>query len=224
MFTRNWWPSRRRGRERGRTAEFGGKPPLGSTAESHLCAEPDQHYTLSLEAAKPKESMMGRWCWPAAAALAIVACGAECSAQSLISKKYVLDRAQSDDVFRVITDAVHAPSVEWPDLRRRLYKSSLPTNGFRMTSIAGQISVNDDTPRPIIHVMVGGESMKWKINDGQIIDVSAKSTGEAVAIVYRGRDYERTTVYSNVGEQLVAETTITGPIISTPIRYRLVYK
>lgn len=168
---------------------------------------------------------MGRWTFPVAAAIAIVACGPECSAQNLISKKYVLDRGQSDDAFRAIASAVHSPSdVTWPDLRRRLYKSSLPTDGLRMTSVAGQITVSDDTPRPIIHVLAGGEAMKWKINDGQIIDVSAKTMGEAVFMTYRGRDYERTTVYRNVGQQLVAETTIISPRISTPIYYRLVYK
>ena len=167
---------------------------------------------------------MGRWTFAVAAAIAIGACGPECSAQNLISKKYVLDRGQSDDVFRAITSAVHSPTdVKWPDLRRRLYKSSLPTDGFRITSIAGQITVSDDTPRPIIHVMTGGEAIKWKINDGQVIDVSAKTIGEAVSMTYRGSDYERTTVYRNVGQQLVAETTIKSLRIVTPIQYRLVY-
>jgi hypothetical protein len=165
----------------------GGKLPLGLTTENHLCAEPDQHYTFA-GSKKLEESMMGRWTFPMAAGIAIAACGPECSAQSLISKKYVLDRGRSDDAFRAIASAVHTPfDVEWPDLRRRLYKSSLPTDGFRITSVAGQITISDDTPRPIIHVLSGGQAMKWKINDGQIIDVSAKTIGESVFMTYRSR-------------------------------------
>ena len=65
--------------------------------------------------------------------------------------------------------------------------------------------------------------MKLKINDRQVIDVSAKADGDAVLIKFRGTDNEKTTVYRNVGRQLVAETTITSPGLSAPISYRLVY-
>lgn len=65
--------------------------------------------------------------------------------------------------------------------------------------------------------------MKWKINDGQILDVFAKTDGEAVVLTFLGSDYQRTTVYRNVGRQLVAESTITSPGLSAPILYKFVY-
>ena len=65
--------------------------------------------------------------------------------------------------------------------------------------------------------------MKWKINDGQILDVSAKTNDEGVFITVLGSDYQRITVYRNVGRQLVAESTITSPGLSAPIRYKFVY-
>ena len=65
--------------------------------------------------------------------------------------------------------------------------------------------------------------MKWKINDGQVLDVSAKIDGDAVKAKYTGDGYERTTIYHNVGQALVAESTITSPILSAPIRYKSVY-
>ncbi|RZL85046.1 MAG: hypothetical protein EOP66_02050 [Sphingomonas sp.] len=167
---------------------------------------------------------MTRWPFLTAAAIVGLAHGSASLAQTLISRKYVLDRTRSSDVFHVIADAAHQPAgVGWPDLRRRLYKSSLPTDGFRITDIAGRIAISDNTPRPIIDVFAGGAAMKWKINDGQILDVSATVNGEAVIVLYRGSDYDRTTTYRNVGQQLVADTIIVGPGLSAPIRYKLVY-
>ncbi len=66
--------------------------------------------------------------------------------------------------------------------------------------------------------------MKWKLNDGQTLDVSAKAMGDAVIITYGGSDYELTSTYYNVGQQLVEDTTIESQRIATPIRYKLIYK
>jgi hypothetical protein len=55
-----------------------------------------------------------------------------------------------------------------------------------------------NTTRPIIDVFAAGESMKCEINDGQILNVFAKTNDEAVFITFFGRDYQRTTVYRNV--------------------------
>ncbi len=66
--------------------------------------------------------------------------------------------------------------------------------------------------------------IKWKINDGQILDVSAKAKGDTVFMTYRGSDYERNTTYYNVGQKLVEETTIKSQRIATPIHYKLIYK
>ena len=65
--------------------------------------------------------------------------------------------------------------------------------------------------------------MKWKINDGQILDVSAKIYGDVVEATYTGDGYERITVYRNTGQILLAESTITSPMLSAPIRYKSIY-
>lgn len=166
---------------------------------------------------------MGRWTFPVVA-IAIVALSPASAAQSLISKEYTLDRKQSDDAARVIANAAPSPvNANWPELRRKIYKSSLPTDNFRITSVAGRITISDDGPRPIIAVLAGGGSMKWKINDGQVLDVSAKLDGDAVETKYIGDGYERTTVYRNIGQILLAESTITSPMLSAPIRLKSVY-
>ena len=124
---------------------------------------------------------MSRWTFPVVVTIANVAFSPASSAQSIISKKYILDRKQSDDAARMIASAAPSPlNINWPELRRKIYKSSLPTDNFRLTVVAGRIAISDDSPRPIIDVFSGSGSMKWKINDGQVLDVSAKLDGGAV--------------------------------------------
>ena len=168
--------------------------------------------------------VMSRWTFPVVVATAIVALSPPSSAQSLISKKYILDRKQSDDVARMIANA--APSglnINWPELRRKIYKSSLPTENFRSTSVAGRITISDDSPRPIIHVFAAGGSIKWRINDGQVLDVSAKLDGDTIEARFIGDGYEKMTIYRNIGQNLIAESTITSPMLSVPIRYKSIY-
>jgi hypothetical protein len=180
--------------------------------------------TPSLRAVKYMESVMGHWALSAAAAVAILASGSASSAQVLISGKYVLDRAQSDDVHQAIESAGPSPSnFNWVNVRGWLLKSNFPTDGLRISSIAGRFSVGDDSPKPLIDVWTGGAPIKWKLNDGQVYDVSAKADGEAVLLTFRGLYSERTTIYRSVGQQLVVETTIISPDLSAPIRYKLVY-
>lgn len=167
---------------------------------------------------------MSRWTFPVVFAIAIVAISPTSSAQSLISKKYILDRKQSDNAAQVIANAAPRPlNINWTELRRKIYKSSIPTDTFRITNIAGRIAISDDSPRPIIDVFSGAGSVKWKINDGQVLDVSAKIVGDTIEARYIGDGYERNTVYHNVGQTLVAESTITSPLLSTPIRYKSFY-
>ena len=68
-----------------------------------------------------------------------------------------------------------------------------------------------------------GEPISWTLTDRQVFDVSAKASGEAISLTFRAADSERTTVYRSDGQQLVTETIITSPLLSTPIRYRVVY-
>ena len=87
---------------------------------------------------------------------------------------------------------------------------------------AGRISIKWDA-KPLIVVWAGGEPIEWKLEDGQVFDVSAITDGEAVSLTLRAADNERNMVYRIDGQELVAETIITSPLLSTPIRYKLVY-
>ena len=167
---------------------------------------------------------MGHWAWSAAAGIAIMTPVPASSAPRLISGKYVLDPGQSDNVARAIDSAGPRPfNVNWHKVRSWLLKSSLRTDGLRIWSMPGRFQVKDDSPKPVIDILTSGEPIRWKLNDGQVIEVSAKESGEAVTLTFREADIEQTTVFRSVGEQLVVDTTIVSPEFSSPIHYKLVY-
>ena len=55
----------------------------------------------------------------------------------------------------------------------------------------------------MIDVWISGEPIKWKLNDGQVFDVSAKANDEAVLLTLRGAYTEQTLVYRSLGQKLV---------------------
>ena len=79
-----------------------------------------------------------------------------------------------------------------------------------------------DAKTPIV-VWLGGEPVKWKLIEELVFDVSAKANGDAISLTFRGDDSERTTTYRSAGQDLVEETTIIIPFLSTPIVYKQVY-
>ena len=140
--------------------------------------------------------------------------------QGLISGSYILDEERSDDVNQAIDSAV--AGLSRPPFARRLRKAAAPPYAIRISFAAGRFSIHYDAKAPIV-VWTGGEPIEWRLDDGQIFDVSATANGEAISLTFRAPDSERTTMYRSDGQQLVTETTIISPLLSTPIRYRVVY-
>jgi hypothetical protein len=165
---------------------------------------------------------MRHWALSAVAAVAILTSSSARAQQGPISGSYVLDRGRSDDVFQAIESGVAGRSDVTLSLTRRLRKACAPAYAIRISFSAGRLSIKNDA-KPLIVVWTGGESIEWKLEDGQVFDVSAKGDGEAVSLTVRAPDSERTTVYRSVGQQLVAETVVTSPLLSTPVRYKVFY-
>lgn len=158
------------------------------------------------------------------AAILISSPGSASPEQSLISGSYVLDEERSDDVLQVLNSAVDgmSPSITLPSFARRLRKAALPPYAIRISLAAGRFSIKYDA-KPQIVVWTSGEPIEWTLEGGQVFDVSARADGEAISLTFRAADSERTTVYRSDGQQLVTETSITSPLLSTPIRYRVAY-
>jgi len=164
---------------------------------------------------------MFHWALFAAAVSAVSTPGIASPSQCVSWGTYVLDSERSDDVQAAITRAVASlPNTD--NFGRRLRKANAASLEIRISRLAGRFSIKYET-RPLILVLTSGEATQWKLNDGQVFDVSAKANGEAVSLTFRARDSERTTVYRIVGPQFIEETTIISPRLSIPIHYRLIY-
>jgi hypothetical protein len=143
-------------------------------------------------------------------------------AQRVVSGIYGRAPEGSDAAFQAIESAIASlPSAKRPLARMRLRKS-VATSRFRVSISGSRFSIKYDDKTPIV-VWIGGESIKWKLVESLVFDVSAKANGEAISLTFRGDDMERTTVYRSVGQQLVEETAIISPLLSAPISYKIVY-
>ncbi|UYY58239.1 hypothetical protein [Sphingomonas sp. S2-65] len=166
---------------------------------------------------------MRHWTLSAAIGAALISgSGSASPAQDVVSGSYVRDEKHSDDAFQAIESAIADVSNAKRPLARMRLRKSIATTRFRISSSGSRFSIKYDDKTPIV-VWIGGEPIKWKLVEGLVFDVSAKGNGEAVSLTFRGDDIERTTVYRSIGQQLVEETTIISPLLSTPIVYKLVY-
>lgn len=167
---------------------------------------------------------MRHWTLPAAigAAISISSPGSASPAQTVVSGIYDLDRERSDDAFQAIESALADVPPSTRRLARMRLRKSTAIGRIRLSSAGRRLSIAYDAKTPIV-VWIGGEPIEWTLVEGLVFDVSAKANGESISLTFTADDSERTTVYRSVGEQLMAETTITSPLFSTPIRYNLVY-
>jgi hypothetical protein len=170
--------------------------------------------------------MMLHWALSVAtgAAISISSPSSASPEQGLISGSYILDEERSDDVPQALNSAVDgmSPSVTRLSFARRLRKAAAPAYAIRISIAAGRFSIKRDA-HPLITVWISGEPIELMLEGRQVFDVSARANGEAISLTFRAADSERTTVYRSEGQQLVTETTIISPLLSTPIRYRVVY-
>lgn len=157
------------------------------------------------------------------AAVLISSSGAASPAQGLISGSYVLDPERSDDAVQAIDRGVAGPSsAARHSFARRLRKAAAPPYAIRISIAAARFSIKRDA-HPLITVLIGGEPIGLWLESGELFDVSAKANGDAISLTFREANSERTIVFRSVGQQLVTETVIVSPLLSAPIRYKLVY-
>lgn len=167
---------------------------------------------------------MGHWTLSAAigAAISISGSGSANPAQPIVSGSYVRDPERSDAAFQAIESAIAGISNAKRPLARMRLRKSVATSRFRISTAGSRFSIKYDDKTPIV-VWIGGESIKWTLVESLVFDVSAKANGDAISLTFHGEDIERTTVYRSVGQQLIEETNIISPLLSTPISYKLAY-
>ena len=167
---------------------------------------------------------MRHWTLSAAigAAILISTAGSASQAQGVVSGNYVQDRERSDDAFQAIESAIAGVSNAKRPLARMTLRKSIAVNRMRISIAGSRVGIAYDDKAPIV-VRIGGEPVKWKLIEVLVFDVSAKANGEAISLTFRGEDSERVTTYRVVGRDLVADTTMTSPLLSTPIVYKQIF-
>jgi hypothetical protein len=167
---------------------------------------------------------MRHWTLSAAigAAILLSGSGSASPAQGVVSGSYILDEKRSDDAFQVIESAIAGlPNAQRPLARMKLRKS-IAVNRMRISIAGNRVGIAYDAKAPIV-VWIGGDPVEWKLIEVLVFDVSAKADGEAISLTFRGHDSERIMTYRSVGQDLVVDTTMTSPWLSTPIVYKQIF-
>ena len=163
---------------------------------------------------------MRHWALSAAIGTAVLlsSAGSASPAQGVVSGNYILDRERSDDAFKAIESAV----ADLPDAKRQrariILLKSIAVNRMRISITGSRVGIAYDDKAPIV-VWLGADPIKWKLIEVLVFDVSAKADGDAIFLTFRGEDSERTMTYRSVGQDLVVETSMTIPLLSTPVVY-----
>jgi hypothetical protein len=167
---------------------------------------------------------MRHWTLSAAIGAAILSSssGSASPVQGVVSGIYVLDEERSDDAFQAIDSATADLSNAKRPLARARLRKSIAVHRLRISTAGSRVGIAYDAKAPIV-VWIGEEPIKWKLAEGFVFDVSAKANGDAISLTFRDDNSERTTTYLSVGQDLVEDTTIIIPLLSTPIVYRQVY-
>jgi hypothetical protein len=167
---------------------------------------------------------MRHWTLSAAIGVAILisSSGSASPAQGVVSGIYVKDEAHSDNAFQAIDRVIADLSNAKRPLARMRLRKSIAVNRIRISIAGGRVGIAYDAKAPIA-VWIGEDPVKWKLIETLVFDVSAKADGEAISLTFRGDDSDRTTTYRSVGQDLVENTTIIVPMLSTPIVYKQVY-
>ena len=148
--------------------------------------------------------------------------GAASPVQGVVSGIYELDSARSDNAFKAIdSDTANISDDKRPRARMRLRKS-IAVNRIRVSTAGGRVGIAYDAKTPIV-VWIGEVLIKWKLIPELVFDVSVEADDGTIALTFRGEDSERTSKYHSAGQDLVENTIITSPLLSTPIVYSQVY-
>ena len=159
---------------------------------------------------------MRRCVWLTANGVATLSFASGSLAQKLMTGIYVLDRERSYRVELAISKGVAVPMPNRTRASARLRKFNTPSDGLKVARPLGRFSIKDDD-KPQIVVSTNGDSIRGKLLDGQVFDVSAKMNGDAILLTCRSPrreptevwvDSERSTVYHAMGQDLVEENTI----------------
>ena len=111
-----------------------------------------------------------------------------------------------------------------PIARSRLRKTNTPHRQVVISRTNAVVSVAFDGQAPV-ETPADGRTIKWKRSDGEVFDVSAVVTDDALVQTFKAEDGLRVNPFTaNAAGQLTMEATITSPQLAKPVIYTLLYE
>ena len=145
---------------------------------------------------------------------------------SALDGTYILDEPDSDNVNKVIEDAVGKLNFVTRDIARdRLKKLNPAYHQVAITSSPNEISVTVDNQRPL-RTPAKGAPVAWVGPDGRRVNASMQLADRRLAQTFTSADGRRVNDYtlSPDGRTLTMQVTETSPRLSQTITYKQVYR
>lgn len=112
-----------------------------------------------------------------------------------------------------------------PVARSRLNKTNQPYQNITLGLSAGEASITTDKRAPIV-APINGNAIKWKREDGEVMDVSMQWQGKALKETFAAKDGKRVNLFemSPDGSELHMLVTVSSKSLPKPLVYKLVYQ
>lgn len=142
-----------------------------------------------------------------------------------LAGKYELAPERSGDVERAIEQAVAKMGfIKRPIARGRLSKTNVPYRRVSIEVSQSEVAIGFDGREPI-RMPGDGRPIKWKREDGETFDVSARVEGEQLLQTYKAEDGQRVnTFYKAADGALHLQVEVSSPQLPQPLTYELVYR
>jgi hypothetical protein len=145
--------------------------------------------------------------------------------ESKLAGKFVNEAQSEAAIDTAIETAVAKMNfVKRPIARGRLKKNNTAHQRAEIATTPQEISVAFDGRAPV-RMPADGTTAKWKREDGEAFDVSARWQGDKLVQTFKAEDGQRTNTFSlgSDGAQLRVDVEITSPQLPEPLRYTLTF-
>lgn len=146
--------------------------------------------------------------------------------QALFQGSFVYAPEKSDDIEQAIKNATEKMNfVVRAIARDRLTKTNQPYGRITIDCNPSFISITTDARAPI-RTSPDGTPIKWKREDGEVMDVSTRWEDGVLKQTFAAEDGKRINAYavSGDGQSMQLLVTVSSEKLKEPVRYKLQYR
>jgi len=139
---------------------------------------------------------------------------------------FAYDASASESIDRAIEQGVAKMNfITRPVARGRLKKTNEPYKTITIAQTPTQVSITTDN-RAAIVTPANGTAIKWKREDGEVLDVHTAWAEGKLVQEFDAEDGKRVNTYtlSGDGNTLTMHVTVSSPRLPQPVTYTLVYR